>query len=138
MKKVAITMEDDRLSLSVPMTFKKNGGRKKIILPGGADKSGASDPMLQKPLLLALARAHRWRRLLEQGRFTTITQLAARLSVDSSYIGRILRLTLLAPDIIEALLTGQEPSGLSLERLTKTLPLDWEKQKEKLLRPMAE
>ena len=138
MKEVVQSMQDDGFRMSVPMTFKKNSGRKRIILPGGAGKTNPSDPVLQKPLLLALARAHRWRRLLEEGRFSTITQLALALDVDSSYVGRILRLTLLAPEIIESILDGREPAGLSLARLTKTLPLDWSSQQDELLGSMAE
>ena len=76
--------------------------------------------------MLALARAHRWSRMLERGEVASISDLARRLDVDPSFIGRILRLTTLAPDINEAILQGQEPNGLSLAKLTKTLPEGWE------------
>lgn len=67
--------------------------------------------------------------MLERGEVDSISDLARRLKVDSSYIGGILRLTTLAPDIIEAILCGQEPNGLSLAKLTKTLPEDWGEQR---------
>lgn len=57
-------------------------------------------------------------------------ELAKRLNADHSYVGRIPRLTLLAPDIIEAILARREPSGLSLAKLTQTLPILWDEQRE--------
>jgi hypothetical protein len=82
--------------------------------------------------VMAIARAHRWKALLESGQFRSIEALAAAGKRDSSYIGRILRLTLLAPDIVQAMIDGREPSGLSLERLTKPVPLEWTEQWEVL------
>ncbi len=77
---------------------------------------------------MALARAHRWRQLLEKGRFASIRELAAAVGVDNSYVARQLRLTLLAPDIVEAVLEGAEPSGLSLEKLYAA-PVGWDEQR---------
>jgi hypothetical protein len=79
-------------------------------------------------LAVMIARAHRWRDLLEGGQYPTIRALAADLGVDNSYVARILRLTLLAPDLIEAILAGTEPDGLSLERLYRA-PVGWEEQR---------
>ena len=120
---------DGHIVIRVPMEFKRIGGRKEIIVPTGQAASGILVPAVQKPLAIALARAHRWRDLLERQRFSSISALANAVKQDPSYVMRILRLTLLAPDIIEAVLTGREPSGLSLERLVKTLPLDWSVQR---------
>jgi hypothetical protein len=82
----------------------------------------------------ALARAFHWQQLIDSGRYASITDLAAALHVDRSCVGRILRLTLLAPDIIEAILEGRAPSGLSLEKLVKKMPLLWEEQRRRLKR----
>jgi len=60
----------------------------------------------------------------------SVTELAERLNVDRSYVSRILRLNLLAPDIVEAILAGREPSGLSLAKLTQTIPVLWHEQRE--------
>ncbi len=80
----------------------------------------------------ALARAYHWQELLDAGRYASVSELARALDVDRSYVGRILRLALLAPDIVEAIVEGREPSGLSLEKLMKGVPVVWEKQRELL------
>jgi hypothetical protein len=82
-------------------------------------------------LAVMIARAHRWRDLLEGGQYPTIRALAADLGVDNSYVARILRLTLLAPDLIEMILVGTEPDGLSLEKLYRS-PVEWEEQRRAL------
>lgn len=83
----------------------------------------------QEPLVTALARAFHWQELLDTGRYRSVTELAEALALDRSYVGRILRLTLLAPDIVEAIVQGREPSGLSLKRLTRRLPVAWAEQR---------
>ena len=69
--------------------------------------------------MTALARAFHWQELIDSGRFASVTELAEALGVDRSYVGRVMRLALLAPDIVDAIVDGREPSGLSLERLVK-------------------
>jgi hypothetical protein len=80
-------------------------------------------------LVKALARAHRWKRLLEEGRYTSITELAKAEKIDRGYVGRIVQLTLLAPDIVEAILDGRQPTELGLPRLMKPFPGDWKEQR---------
>ena len=84
----------------------------------------------QQALVLALARAHRWSRMLERGEVASINELAQQQGVDPSVIGRTLRLATLAPDITQAILAGQEPYGLSIRQLTKGLPACWHEQRE--------
>jgi len=119
------------LLIHVPMRFKKKSGRKEIVPPPGDHSSTLHSNAMQKPLAVSLARAHRWRELLDSGRFHSIGELAETIGVDRAYIGRLLNLTLLAPDIITAILDGSEPSGLSLERLTRNTPLSWEEQRRR-------
>ena len=127
---LTVRRQGDRITVHIPMTMKKRGGRKEIILPEGLAQrdSPASKTATQDSLVVAIARAHRWKALLESGRFRSIEELAHTIKLDSSYVGRILRLTLLAPDIIQAIVRGEEPSGLSLEKL-KSFPLDWWEQR---------
>ena len=96
------------VTVAVPLTIRRRGGRKQIIGPDGpcARQRGAAtrgDPALVK----ALARAFRWRRMLEEGRYASIRELAAAEGVDRAYVGRVLNLTLLAPDLVEAILDGR-------------------------------
>jgi len=128
---LTVRRQGDRITVHIPMMMKKRGGRKEIILPDGVapTNSHTRKPVTQDALIIAIARAHRWKALLESGAYPSIDTLAAALKLDRSYVGRILRLTLLAPDIIQAILQGTEPSGLSLEKLTKAFPDEWEEQR---------
>jgi len=119
------------LRVRVPMTFKRRGGRKEIVVSEGLDAAASPAPRSGDPLVLAIARAHRWKELLEIGRYAEITELARAMGVNSSYVGRLLNLTLLAPDIVETIVSGRDPGGLSLERLYR-LPLAWEEQRRTL------
>ena len=121
----------ETLVIRIPMKFKKRGGRREIIVPEGLSGSRPSKSLSQEPLLTALARAFHWQELINDGRYASVTELAEGLDVDRSYVGRIMRLGLLAPDIVEAIVRGEEPSGLSLEVLAKKLPVRWEEQRER-------
>jgi hypothetical protein len=85
-------------------------------------------------LVKALAREFRWRKLLDRGTYSTIKEIAAKEKIDPTYVGDVLRLTLLAPDIIEMILDGRQPRGLQFEQLGKSLPLEWRAQRNVLNR----
>ena len=127
--KITVERDGNTVRIHIPMKFKRRGGRKEIIVPESLPAVPPNRTAYQKPLVVALARAYLWKRLLEEGRTPSISTLANRLRVDRAYVSRLLHLTLLAPDIVEALLDGKEPSGLSLARLNKAFPLEWEKQR---------
>src|ERR1700716_2639648 len=76
----------------------------------------------------AVVRAHRWRKMLESGEYNSSAELAKAEKVNDSYLSRILRLTLIAPDIIEAILTGRQPNTLQLDDLLKPVPAVWARQ----------
>ena len=86
-------------------------------------------PRVDNVLLKALARAFRWQKLLDNGTYSTIKEIAAKEKIDSSYVGDMLRLTLLAPDIIEMILDGRQPPTLQFEALRKSLPIVWDEQR---------
>ena len=117
------------LVVRIPMKLKRRSGRKQIIVPDGLAYDEPTAPP-QDAIVDALTRAHHWQHLIDEGHYSSITELAEALKLDRSYVGRLLRLTLLAPDIIEAILRGEEPSGLSLARLTKEIPMLWDEQRE--------
>ena len=93
-------------------------------LPEGATQSRRTDSTLIK----ALARAFRWKRMLESGEFATIAELAEREGIAFTYMARVLRLTLLAPYIIEAILDGKQRSEVKLKGLMEPFPLEWRSQ----------
>ena len=115
----------DTVTLHVPFRIVKRGGRKEMQLPEGAAQPRRKDSTLVK----ALARAFRWKRMLDSGEFTTIAELAEREGIASSYMTRVLQLTLLAPDIVEAILDGRQRPEVTLTRLLEPFPSEWEIQK---------
>ena len=127
------TLLDDGkiLSIRIPMEFKKRGGRKEIILPEGALDPNAP-PAEESALAISLARAHQWLELVETGAVASLSDISETLKLDLSYLARLMKLTLLAPDIKKAILTGTEPSGLSLAKLRKDIPVMWSDQRELL------
>jgi len=115
------------LTIRVPLAVRKpRGGRKLMLAPGGMAPRGAS--AADTKLVKALARAFRWRRMMEAGRYSTLNELAAAEKINSSYVSRLLRLTLLAPDIVEAILDGRQPEGMTLPGLMEPFPVEWELQ----------
>ena len=114
-------------TLHVPFRVVKRGGRKEVQLPPGAPQPRKTDNTLIK----ALARAFRWKRMLESGDFATIAELAEREGIAPSYMTRVLRLTLLAPDIVEAILDGKQGPEVTLARVLEPFPVEWERQRAK-------
>ena len=115
----------DTVTVHVPFRIVKRGGRKAIIPPPGAS---TARPRSDNTLIKALARAFRWKRMLESGEFTTIAELATREGIAPSYMTRVLRLALLAPDIVGEILDGQQGPGVTLARLMEPFPVEWEEQ----------
>ncbi|MEI4234964.1 hypothetical protein [Roseovarius sp. D22-M7] len=118
----------ETVTLHVPFRVVKRGGRKEMQLPEGASHTRRTDSTLVK----ALARAFRWKRMLESGEFTTIAELAEREGIAPSYMTRVLRLTLLAPDIVEAILDGTQAPEVTLARMLNDVPLVWERTEWRL------
>ena len=98
--------------------------------PDGATQRRRTDSTLVK----ALARAFRWKRLLESAEFATIAELAEREGIASSYMTRVLRLTLLAPDIVQAILDGTQGPEVTLAKLMEPPPLGWDEQRRAFAR----
>lgn len=114
----------------VPFRVVKRGGRKEIRLPDGLQprQRRSADNTLVK----ALARAFRWKRMLESSEFATMNELAEREGISASYLTRMMRLAQLAPELVESLLEGSQPRDLTLETLRKPLPFSWIDQKRVL------
>lgn len=121
------------VTIHVPFRLVKRGGRKEMQLPEGAAQARKPDNTLIK----ALARAFRWKRMLETGEYATIADLAEREGIAAPYLTRTMRLAQLAPDLVEAILDGRQPRDLTLEAMRGQIPEEWSKQVEALL-PEAE
>ena len=115
----------ETVTVHIPFRLVKRGGRKEMQMPDGAPSQRKIDNTLVK----AVARAFRWKRILESGEFTTIAELAEREGIAVSYLTRVLRLTLLAPDIVEAILDGKQEPDRTLSQLLEPLPTDWQSQR---------
>lgn len=122
---------EDSVTVHVPMTFRRHGGRKRIVAPDEVEPEvRAKQP--DATLVKALARAFRWRKLLESGVHSTVEDIARSEKISASYVSRILRLTLLAPDIVEAILDGKQPAELQLGTLPEPLSNRWEEQRARI------
>lgn len=123
-----LRLKGDTITVFIPMKWKRRGGRKVIIAPNGSDAWALARPRRDETLIRALARAHRWKRLLEEGTCRSAEEIAEAEKIDRSFVNRLLRLTLLAPDIQEAILDGRQPNGMQLEELVRGMPSAWEEQ----------
>jgi hypothetical protein len=121
-------LEVDTLTIRIPMRLKRRGGRKLIMTPEGA-AAPARRPTRDETLIRALVRALRWHRRIESGQARLITDLAEQEGVTIAYVCRLLPLTCLAPDIVEAILDGRQPKGLKLAKMLGNGPLAWEEQR---------
>lgn len=127
-----VHQDGDSIVIHIPMTFRRRNGRKKIVLPDGVGEVAAGEDDARCPLKVALARAFRWQKMIESGEVASNCDLARKLKRDQSYIARTIRLASLAPDIVEAILTGNESDGLSLKSLRGEIPMPWDEQRNQL------
>jgi hypothetical protein len=120
--------EIETLTIRIPMRLQRRGGRKLIMTPDGAAVP-TPKPRRDETLIKAFVRAHRWRRQIESGQAKSITDLAEQEGVTDAYVCRLLPLTCLAPDLVEAILDGRQPKGLRLAEMLGNGPLAWEEQR---------
>jgi hypothetical protein len=115
------------VTIHVPFRVVMRGGRKEMLVPEGSAQQRKTDNSLVK----AVARAFRWKRMLESGEFATVAELAEREGIAPSYITRILRVTLLAPNIVEAILNGSQGPGVTLAPVLEPFPVEWDEQRRR-------
>ena len=120
------------ITVHVPLNIQRRGGRKVVIAPDGSvlpqARPSLVPPTADPVLVKALAKAFRWKRMLDDGRYASVRELAAGEGVKPSYAAGVLRLTLLAPNIVEAILDGRQAGGMSLDRLLKSFLVHWPEQ----------
>jgi hypothetical protein len=118
------------VTVEVPFTIRKRGGRKQVITPDGASVWVSPRTRIDSTMIKAIARGFRWRKLLETGVYGTIDEIAAAEKINSSYVSRLLRMTLLAPSIIEEILDGRQPTKVTLAVLMRPFSVAWDEQVE--------
>ena len=114
----------DTITIHVPFRVVKRGGRKEMVLPEGAAQARKPDNTLVK----ALARAFRWKRMLESGEFASISELAEKEGIAFTYMARLMRLSLLSPELVDAVMDGHQPANITLANLMDPFPADWKVQ----------
>lgn len=121
------------ITVRVPISIRRRGGRKLVLAPDGQNLPAASASRhIDNAMVKAIARAFRWREMLEDGEYSTIREIAAAEKINESYVGRVLRLTLLAPELVEAILSGQQPAAVQLDSLLRRFPVEWHVQERTL------
>jgi hypothetical protein len=127
MSEPQLRVQGNIISIKVPLNIKRHGGRKFILIP----KNIRIDSPIDKPdevMVKALARAWMWQKALDSGKFNSIEELAEKSNINPSYISRVLRLNLLAPDIKQAILDGTQPRTFNLQGMLTPFPESWEEQ----------
>jgi hypothetical protein len=117
------------LTVSLRLSVRKRGGRKRVVVPDGAPAWSQPSARVDSTLVKAIARAHRWNSMLESGAFSSVAELAVAERINASYLARVLRLTLLAPDLVETVLAGKDES-LTVDALMGSVPLEWVEQRK--------
>ena len=122
--------ENGVVTIRVPLSLRRRGARKLVVTPSGEAWSPPTRSHIDDPLLAAVVRAFRWKHLLDDGAHATIGDLARSEGMNTSYVSHVLRLTLLSPALVEAILDGRQPRTLQLQPLMRHLPHEWDRQVE--------
>jgi hypothetical protein len=120
------------VTVRVQLAIRSRPGRKTMVVPVADPSSTTVLTRADPALLKAVARAFRYQRLLDEGRYANVSEMAAAERIERGYLGTLLRLTLLAPNIVEAVLDGQQPDGVTLPRLLEPFPVQWSAQRKAL------
>lgn len=123
-------IERDRtVTVRIPLAIKNRGGRKVVVSPDGRPVLAQVRPRVDNTLLRAVVQAFHWKSQLEAGHFATVSELAAAEGLNGSYVSHVLRLTLLAPDLVEAILEGRRPHMIRLQLLIRNSADCWMEQR---------
>ena len=120
--------------ISIPISMRLTGGRKKVVTPANAAPWSPPPARVDNAVVKALARAHRWRGMLESNLFATVRDLAKAEKINEAYVCRVLRLTLLSSKITEAIMAGRLPDTVDLAKVLKPFPIEWDRQEALFLR----
>jgi hypothetical protein len=127
---IDIRQETDAVVARIPVKFYRRNGRQMVLAHNDASGNQQSAPSQNRTLIAILAKAYQWQEELESGQSANLEDLAHSKAVDRSYAGRLIRLTSLAPNVVEQVLAGVEHGTWSLRQLRRGIPLAWEEQGE--------
>jgi hypothetical protein len=131
MKAGARISEDGRtVTVRVPLSFRKRGGRKLVLAPEGGVPWAPPRTRVDNAMVKAIARAFRWRKLFETGVYGSVEEIDTADKINDSYVSRVLRLNLLSPDIVESILNGRQPADLTLAVLMRPFAVEWTEQRK--------
>lgn len=122
-------MGSDVITIEIPMAFKKRGGRRIFVLPDGAHGHPQPAATTDNAMVKAIARAFRWQKLLDNGSYGCLDEIARAERIGPSFISRVIRIAALAPDIVDAILDGRQPAHLTLKDLMSPFPAAWVDQR---------
>ena len=126
-----VTDSAPTLTVRVPLSIKRRGGRKLVLAPDGSNLVALpTTRRVDNAMIKAIGRAFRWRDMLESGTHMTIAEIAVAEKINESYVGRILRLTLLAPETVDAIINGRKIADITLAMLMRPFPVRWKDQLE--------
>jgi hypothetical protein len=123
--KPKLSDDGQKLVISIAISLRRQGGRRQVVTPANAAPWIPPAQRADNTIVKALVRAHRWRNMLEAKLFVTVRDLAKAENINESYLGRVLRLTLLSPSITGAILSGRQPQELELSDLLQPFPAEW-------------
>jgi hypothetical protein len=129
MTKAKISDDGRTVTVRVPISIRKRGGRKLVLAPDGKNVRAAPVTRhIDNAMIKSIARAFRWREMLENSTYATLAEIAAAEKINESYVSRVLRLTLLAPEMVEAIIDGRKPPDITLTALLRPFPSGWGEQ----------
>ena len=120
-------------STHIPMNLRPRGGKAVLVLPDGSRGQTRHDATIDNSMIKAIARGFRWHRLLSEGRFATLDDIAASEKICPSYVSRVLRLAFLSPRVVQAILDGRQPAHLTMKDLMQPFPREWREQEKVML-----
>jgi hypothetical protein len=133
MTSISVNEALDTLHIRIPMKFSRRSSRKMIVSPNGQkidDMAGMQEDNTDYTFISALGKAFSWQRMLDEGKYESPKELAEKEKVEVTHMYRVMRLTLLAPDIIEAVLNGKQPRTLTLQNVVRGFPISWQEQRK--------
>ena len=116
-------LDNGNVLVTVPITLRFRSGRKRVFF-------SANDAIEVDPLVMNIARAFRWQKLIDSGVYRNANELAKAIGKDHAFVARTMRLTLLAPEIVHAILAGTLKRDIPIENFRKEMPIRWEDQKK--------